>query len=44
MLDSIQLTSYIAETAGIGWEDALARAEAFVANLTLEEKAQMVTG
>lgn len=33
-----------AETAGIGWEAALAQAEAFLANLTLEEKAGMVTG
>ncbi|KAG9683642.1 glycoside hydrolase family 3 protein, partial [Aureobasidium melanogenum] len=32
------------ETAGIGWEAALAQAEAFLANLTLEEKAGMVTG
>ncbi|KAI5204983.1 hypothetical protein E4T42_02997 [Aureobasidium subglaciale] len=32
------------ETAGIGWEAALAQAEAFVGNLTLEEKAGMVTG
>jgi beta-glucosidase len=31
-------------TAGIGWEAAFAQAEAFVSNLTLEEKAQMVTG
>lgn len=34
----------IAETAGIGWEAALAQAEAFLANLTLEEKAGLVTG
>lgn len=34
----------IAETAGIGWENALAQAEAFLANLTLEEKAGLVTG
>jgi beta-glucosidase len=33
-----------AETAGIGWETALAQAEAFLANLTLEEKAGLVTG
>lgn len=33
-----------AATAGIGWTDALAQAQAFVANLTLEEKAQLVTG
>jgi len=32
------------QTQGIGWEAAFARAEAFVANLTLEEKAQLVTG
>ncbi|KAH0288274.1 hypothetical protein M436DRAFT_73552 [Aureobasidium namibiae CBS 147.97] len=32
------------ETAGIGWETALAQAEAFLANLTLEEKAGIVTG
>ncbi|KAH0137050.1 hypothetical protein KCU67_g15875, partial [Aureobasidium melanogenum] len=32
------------ETAGIGWETALAQAEAFLANLTLEEKAGLVTG
>ncbi|EXJ56169.1 beta-glucosidase [Cladophialophora yegresii CBS 114405] len=31
-------------TAGIGWDAAFAQAEAFVSNLTLEEKAQMVTG
>jgi beta-glucosidase len=29
---------------GIGWEDALAQAEAFLAKLTLEEKAGLVTG
>ena len=33
-----------AETAGIGWETALAQAETFLANLTLEEKAGLVTG
>jgi beta-glucosidase len=33
-----------AKTAGIGWETALAQAEAFLANLTLEEKAGLVTG
>lgn len=27
-----------------GWEDALARAKAFVAELTIDEKANMVTG
>lgn len=27
-----------------GWEDAVAKAQAFVAELTVEEKAQMVTG
>ncbi|CAD0041524.1 unnamed protein product [Aureobasidium pullulans] len=32
------------ETAGIGWETALAQAEAFLTNLTLEEKAGLVTG
>ncbi|KAJ9634467.1 hypothetical protein H2204_006292 [Knufia peltigerae] len=31
-------------TQGIGWEAAFARAEAFVANLTADEKAQLVTG
>lgn len=31
-------------TQGIGWEAAFVRAEAFVANLTMEEKAQLVTG
>lgn len=33
-----------AEIAGIGWETALAQAEAFLTNLTLEEKAGLVTG
>jgi beta-glucosidase len=33
-----------AETLGIEWEAALAQAEAFVSNLTLEEKAIIVTG
>lgn len=33
-----------ASTAGIGWEAAFAQAEAFVANLTADEKVQMVTG
>ncbi|KEQ89398.1 hypothetical protein M438DRAFT_308752 [Aureobasidium pullulans EXF-150] len=32
------------ETAGIGWETALAQAEAFLTDLTLEEKAGLVTG
>ncbi|KAI4716172.1 hypothetical protein E4T48_07615 [Aureobasidium sp. EXF-10727] len=32
------------ETAGIGWESALTQAEAFLANLTLVEKAGLVTG
>ncbi|EXJ83990.1 beta-glucosidase [Capronia epimyces CBS 606.96] len=31
-------------TSGIGWETAFTQAEAFVSNLTLEEKAQLVTG
>ncbi|CZR54957.1 probable beta-glucosidase G [Phialocephala subalpina] len=31
-------------TTGIGWEGALAKAKAFVAELTLEEKSTMVTG
>lgn len=31
-------------TQGIGWEAALAQAQAFVSNLTLDEKAQLVTG
>ncbi len=31
-------------TQGTGWEAAFAQAEAFVSNLTLEEKAQLVTG
>lgn len=38
------LTTQQAPTAGIGWEAALAQAQAFVANLTLDEKVQMVTG
>lgn len=33
-----------ANTTGNGWEDALAKAKAFVAQLTIEEKADMVTG
>lgn len=33
-----------ANATGIGWEDAMKRAKAFVAQLTLEEKAMMVTG
>ncbi|KAK9326806.1 glycosyl hydrolase family 3 N terminal domain-containing protein [Lipomyces starkeyi] len=31
-------------TAGIGWETAFAQADAFVANLTLEEKVTLLTG
>ncbi|KAH0847529.1 hypothetical protein AYO21_01437 [Fonsecaea monophora] len=31
-------------SAGIGWEAAFAQAQAFVSNLTLQEKAQLVTG
>ncbi|KAK2023098.1 glycosyl hydrolase family 3 N terminal domain-containing protein [Colletotrichum zoysiae] len=31
-------------TTGNGWEDAMAKARAFVAQLTLEEKASIVTG
>lgn len=31
-------------TFGIGWEAAFAQAESFVSNLTLKEKAQLVTG
>ncbi|KIV87904.1 hypothetical protein PV11_03420 [Exophiala sideris] len=31
-------------TQGIDWETAFAQAQAFVSNLTLEEKAQLVTG
>ncbi|KAK2054780.1 glycosyl hydrolase family 3 N terminal domain-containing protein [Colletotrichum caudatum] len=31
-------------TTGNGWEDAMAKARAFVAQLTLEEKADIVTG
>ncbi|KUJ08698.1 beta-glucosidase-related glycosidase [Mollisia scopiformis] len=31
-------------TTGIGWEEALIKAKAFVAQLTLEEKSDMVTG
>ncbi|KAL2429490.1 putative beta-glucosidase G [Exophiala dermatitidis] len=31
-------------TSGIGWESAFSQAEAFVSNLTLDEKAQLVTG
>ncbi|KAK5442681.1 hypothetical protein LTS15_010888 [Exophiala xenobiotica] len=31
-------------TQGTGWEAAFAQAEAFVSNLTVEEKAQLVTG
>lgn len=32
------------QTSGLGWETAFEKANAFVANLTLEEKAQLVTG
>lgn len=36
---------YVANTTGAGgWKDALAKAKAFVGELTLEEKALMVTG
>ncbi|TVY54109.1 putative beta-glucosidase G [Lachnellula cervina] len=31
-------------TTGIGWGDALIKAQSFVSNLTLEEKSNMVTG
>lgn len=31
-------------TGADGWEDALAKAKAFVAQLTIDEKADMVTG
>ncbi|KAK9490981.1 glycosyl hydrolase family 3 N terminal domain-containing protein [Lipomyces doorenjongii] len=31
-------------TAGIGWENAFAQADAFVANLTMEEKVTLLTG
>lgn len=42
---STPLTYLSANATGIGgWEDALAKAQAFVAELTLEEKANMVTG
>ena len=34
----------IANTTGIGWEDALQKAKAWVANLTLEEKVGLLTG
>lgn len=34
----------IANTTGIGWEAALVKAKAFVAELTPEEKASMLTG
>lgn len=33
-----------ANTSAIGWESALSKAKAFVAELTLEEKSRMVTG
>jgi beta-glucosidase len=35
---------FVANTTGIGWEAALVKAKAFVSELTLEEKAGMVTG
>ncbi|GKT83810.1 beta-glucosidase G [Colletotrichum tofieldiae] len=34
----------VTNITGTGWEDALAKARAFVAELTIEEKADMVTG
>lgn len=34
----------IAATQGVGWEGALARAKAFVSNLTLDEKVLLVSG
>jgi len=41
----ILLTSVLANITGAGgWEDALAKAKAFVSQLTLEEKSTMVTG
>lgn len=39
-----ELSLYVAPSAGTGWEDAFAQAGAFVAQLTLEEKAGLVTG
>jgi hypothetical protein len=40
-----KLTKVLANISGAGgWEDALQKARAFVNNLTLEEKARMVTG
>jgi hypothetical protein len=41
---TIKLTLYIAPSVGDGWETAFAQADAFVANLTLEEKAALLTG
>jgi hypothetical protein len=39
------LTHTVARTSGLGgWEAARERAQAFVAQLTLEEKAALVTG
>jgi len=52
-LDTVILTQYDSSPAVLpspnatgygGWESALAKAQAFVAQLTLEEKADMVTG
>lgn len=40
----IHTDSSPANATGIGWEDALVRAQAFVAELTLQEKTDMVTG
>ncbi|KAF2124987.1 glycoside hydrolase family 3 protein [Dothidotthia symphoricarpi CBS 119687] len=51
-LDTVILTEYgtspavypSPNTTGTGWEAAVKKAEAFIAQLTLEEKADMVTG
>lgn len=41
----MSLTVYIAKTTGAGgWEEALAKARDFVAELSLTEKVEMVTG
>jgi beta-glucosidase len=38
------LTLFVANATGSGWDAAFAQASAFVSNLTLEEKAGLVTG
>lgn len=44
-IERIQILTFcLANTTGIGWEDAIVKARSFVSQLTLEEKSDMVTG